>query len=319
MAWNALRARWGGERKEVAKNVTGSGTRGKRVLLLIVAACIGAVGAAAALAAAVLSPEAAAVVNGKVITRDELYREMYRRVGTDVLEEMIDGVLVHEEARRQGVVVSDEEVKQEVDRMIQEQYSSEQEFLQTLDDYGMTRADVEAKLRVYLAARKILLAQIQVGDEEIEPYFEAHRGEFDEQEAVRLRHIVVSSEEEARQILAQLGAGADFAALAREKSLDEGTASKGGDVGLVRRGQLPAELEAAAFALPVGEWSDPVEAADGWHVLQVLERREAREVSLEEVKARVIERLQEEKLAQKYPEWLSSLRAAARIEYRPPW
>ncbi|MDI7250514.1 MAG: peptidyl-prolyl cis-trans isomerase [Bacillota bacterium] len=164
----------------------------------------------------------------------------------------------------------------------------------------------------------MLLPQIQVGDEEVEPYFEAHRDEFDEQEAVRLRHILAGSEEEARQILAELRAGADFAALARERSLDEGTASEGGDMGLVGRGQLPPELEDTAFTLPVGEWSDPVEAADGWHILQVLERREAKEVSLEEVRDRVIERLREEKLAEMYPEWLSNLRASARIEYRPP-
>lgn len=288
------------------------------MLVLILVASIGVVGMATALAAVVLSPEAAAVVNGKVITRDQLYREMYIRVGEDVLEEMIDAVLVQEEARRQGVVVSDEEVRQEVDRMIQEQYSSEQAFLETLDYYGMTRVDVEAQWRVYLAARKMLLPQIQVGDDEIESYFEAHRDEFDEQEAVRLRHILAGSEEEARQILAELRAGADFAALAREKSLDKATASEGGDMGLVGRGQLPPELEDTAFTLPVGEWSDPVEAADGFHILQVLERREAREVSLEEVRDRVVERLQEEKLAEMYPEWLSSLRAAARIEYRPP-
>ncbi|MBC7339506.1 MAG: peptidyl-prolyl cis-trans isomerase [Firmicutes bacterium] len=302
------------------KNVTGSGrgARGNRVLVLILVASIGVAGMATALAAVVLSPEAAAVVNGKVITRDQLYREMYIRVGEDVLEEMIDAVLVQEEARRQGVVVSDEEVRQEVDRMIQEQYSSEQAFLETLDYYGMTRVDVEAQWRVYLAARKMLLPQIQVGDDEIESYFEAHRDEFDEQEAVRLRHILAGSEEEARQILAELRAGADFAALARERSLDKATASEGGDMGLVGRGQLPPELEDMAFTLPVGEWSDPVEAADGFHILQVLERREAREVSLEEVRDRVVERLQEEKLAEMYPEWLSSLRAAARIEYRPP-
>ncbi|MDI6893279.1 MAG: peptidyl-prolyl cis-trans isomerase [Bacillota bacterium] len=301
------------------KNVTDSGgrARGNRVLVLILVACIGVAGVATALAVA-LSPEAAAVVNGKVITRDQLYREMYSRVGADVLEEMIDAALVEQEARRQGVVVSDEEVKQEVDRMIQEQYSSEQAFLETLDYYGMTRVDVEAQWRVYLAARKMLLPQIQVGDEEIQPYFEAHRDEFDQQEAVRLRRIVAGSEDEARQILAELRAGADFAALARERSLDKATASEGGDMGLVGRGELPPDLEDRAFTLPVGEWSDPVEGADGFHILEVLERREAREVSLEEVRDRVIERLQEEKLAEMYPEWLSSLRAAARIEYRPP-
>lgn len=86
------------------------------------------------------------------------------------------------------------------------------------------------------------------------------------------RKIQVASESEADQILADLKAGADFATLAKERSQDATTASAGGDLGWLPRGELPAELDDAGFSLPLNT-PTKVQVGSSWHVIEVLERQ----------------------------------------------
>jgi peptidyl-prolyl cis-trans isomerase D len=93
-------------------------------------------------------------------------------------------------------------------------------------------------------------------------------------EQVWARHILVATEDEAKAIVASLNTGADFAALAAEKSLDTSSGAKGGDLGWFARGAMAAPFEEAAFALKVGEISAPVQSDFGYHVIQVLGHEE---------------------------------------------
>nr|WP_193407082.1 peptidylprolyl isomerase [Methyloceanibacter methanicus] len=87
---------------------------------------------------------------------------------------------------------------------------------------------------------------------------------------IHARHILVKTEAEARDLIAKLKAGADFADLAKKNSIGP-SAPQGGDLGYFERGQMVPAFEDAAFALKPGEISEPVKTQFGWHVIVVEE------------------------------------------------
>lgn len=294
-----------------------AGTSGRTLLLGLTVGLLGIVVAIFALVVP-RSNQAVATVNGERISREELYQEMYARAGKQTLEEMITRRLVAQEGKKQGVAVTDAEVKAEIDRIIREQFSSEEEFLNALSYYGMTRAGLEENIRTDLTIKKVLSAQVQVTDDEARAYFDQHREEFDQPEMVHARHILVASEQEARDVRQRLAEGADFAALAKEKSTDTGSSQGGGDLGFFGRGKMVPEFEEAAFALAVGDISEPIKSQHGYHIIQVLEKKPAQAADYEKVKEDVRKRAADDKLQALVPGWLDSLRAAAKIEYHVP-
>ncbi len=89
---------------------------------------------------------------------------------------------------------------------------------------------------------------------------------------VKASHILVESKEEAIEIKEKLDAGEDFAILARQNSLCPSKVV-GGDLGYFKRGQMVKPFENAAFSLPVGQVSEPVQTEFGWHIIKVTDRR----------------------------------------------
>ena len=91
-------------------------------------------------------------------------------------------------------------------------------------------------------------------------------------EEVRARHILVETEERAKEVLAKLKAGEDFAELAKAESKDPGS-KDGGDLGYFIKEQMVAEFAEAAFKLDKGALSEPVKTQFGWHIIKVEDRR----------------------------------------------
>lgn len=89
---------------------------------------------------------------------------------------------------------------------------------------------------------------------------------------VKASHILVPTEEEAQTVKTMLDEGEDFAMLARQYSKCPSKAA-GGDLGYFKRGQMVKEFEKAAFSLPVGQVSEPVQTQFGWHIIKVTDRR----------------------------------------------
>ncbi len=129
------------------------------------------------------------------------------------------------------------------------------------------------------------------------------------QEEVHARHILVESGDEAKTILGELKAGADFAALAKEKSKDPG-ASAGGDLGYFTKDQMVPEFAEVAFKMYPGQLSNPVKTQFGWHIIKLEDKRAKQPPEFDQVKDQI-----EAFLARKaQSEFIGQLRQTAKIE-----
>jgi peptidyl-prolyl cis-trans isomerase C len=132
------------------------------------------------------------------------------------------------------------------------------------------------------------------------------------EQEVHARHILVETEAEAKEVAERLKKGEDFAALAKEKSKDAG--AEGGDLGFFTRGQMLKPFEDAAFALDVGDISEPVQTQFGWHIIKIEEKRDQPLPSFDQVKEAIISQL----VQAKAQEVVTGLRDAAKIEVVDP-
>jgi len=117
-------------------------------------------------------------------------------------------------------------------------------------------------------------------------YEEAVKQMGDEQE-VRARHILVETEDQAKEIVAELKKGANFEELAKTKSKDPGAAAQGGDLGYFTKEQMVPEFADAAFKMEKGQVSDPVKSQFGWHIIRVEDKRKKPAPEFAAVKAQL--------------------------------
>ncbi len=158
-------------------------------------------------------------------------------------------------------------------------------------------------------------AEVRVGDDEVEAYYRAHGTEFQREETVTLRQILVPTLNEARDVRRRLlKEPRSFEPQARSVSRGP-EAPSGGLMGTFSRGQLPAELEGPAFALAAGATSDIVSSSLGYHILRVEARQPARAEGLEEAQARIHARLVREETDRKMRELVASLLQRAKVNH----
>jgi peptidyl-prolyl cis-trans isomerase D len=143
-------------------------------------------------------------------------------------------------------------------------------------------------------------ADISVTDPEATAYYAKYQDRFTRPERVRARHILFASTQagdaerealrkRAADVLARIRGGADFSAVAKEFSADKNSRDKGGEIGVVARGQLPPELEAPLFALAAGQVTEPIESPAGIHLLKVEEKFPEQVLSYAEVSPLVVQ------------------------------
>ncbi len=289
-----------------------------RLLLPVIAVLLAAV----AIMGLVILPQTpqndrvAAVVNGDPITKQELFDAMYLQNGSEILDQLITRQLIFQEANRIGITVSEEEVDEEIDTIIEESFQGEEEeFLMVLEQYGISLEAFREDARLNLLAAEIALEQVDFTEEDVEKYFAEQRFLYDQPEEIEARHILVEDEAEAQEVVGLLEEGVDFSDLAREYSIDMSNKDDGGYLGFFGRGRMVEEFEEAAFSLEIGDLSGPVATEYGYHIIEVLDRVEEEEVQFEDVKDQVVEAMTEEKIPQVINEIIPSLYEQSEIDY----
>ena len=288
-------------------------------------------------------PEVIARVNGESVTRKEIedwVHNLEQRAGGPVPAEQRDRIyrggidqlvgykLLVQEAKTRKIVVPDADVNAKIDD-VKKQFPSEDLFMQTLIDRKLTLEQMKADAKRDIAISRMIDAEIAsriaLKPSQVEDFYKNNPDRFIRPESVRASHILIAFPEgadaaakaqaktKAQQILKDLKAGKDFAALARQHSQD-GSAQNGGDLGFFPQGQMVGPFNDAAFSLKPGTTSGLVETEFGYHIIRVAEKQPGRTVPLEEVRPDVEQYLENLNKETETDAFVKSLRAKGKVE-----
>lgn len=158
-----------------------------------------------------------------------------------------------------------------VEQLIQQQLlSQEQDELTRLNALMLTNE--ERSLKAVQTVNQITDAEVT--DDAIQAAYDAQFADFQGEDEFNASHILVATEDEAKEIKAQLDDGADFAELAKEKSTGP-SGPNGGALGWFGKGQMVPEFEQVVIGLEKGQVSDPVQTQFGWHVVILNDKRKS--------------------------------------------
>ncbi len=235
-------------------------------------------------------------------------------------EQIAQQKLLMAAAKKAGITASPEARES----ALQEQYTlagGEEKFLEVLANNGMdlefVKTSIKSNLIIENYLEGIFADEIQVADEELQKVYQ-------DDKTASVRHILLltqgkSDEEKAEiykrmeEFLARIQKGEDFAELANEYSEDPGSNTQGGLYENFGKGQMVPPFEEAAFTVPVGETSDIVETAYGYHIIHVVDRKKETR-PLDEIRAEMEETLKQAKQAEAFQAYMEELKKEAAFE-----
>jgi parvulin-like peptidyl-prolyl isomerase len=252
-------------------------------------------------------------------------KEDYKK---NLVNDMIAELLIKDRADRLALTVSADEVKDAIERLKQ-QYglSTDQQFVESLQKSGLTRPEMEGRLRDTILMNKVfgreLRGREELTDKELRERYDREKERYRLPERSRLREIVIlkpagaaaieQARQRAEQLAAQARANADFALLASTAS-ESGTKIKGGDLGEVRRGELLPDLDKAVFNAQSGAIIGPIESKSGWHILKVEQRLPSEVPAFESVKDKLRKDASDDAWQRDYKAYIDRLRKEAFIQ-----
>lgn len=296
-------------------------------------------------------PDAVLVtVNGKSLTRGtamEMAREMAMRQGvppqmvdqfmqqmgaqveSQAVDQFISKCLLEAEAERLQIQVSEKRVD-EVLAMLTQRLPKGVTLEQALQAQGMDlatlRKEIEASERMRALVDSKVAQDQKVTDEQVAAYYKENVAQFESQEEVEARHILVTCDEKADEkartaakaeiddIRGKLAAGADFAETAKASS-DCPSKAEGGALGRFGRGQMAPEFEKAAFSQEVGVLGPVVQTQFGYHLVEVTARHPAGTQALATVSEDIKQTLTQQMQQKLFGDYIASLRKGANIQY----
>ena len=276
-----------------------------------------------------------------VLEDDAALAQALAEVTPQIILNAVDELILSQRGRDLGFSLSDEAFADVVANLKeQNNIETEEQFNQALKSENMTLAELRRALE-----RQMLISRVQqievfgnfsVTDEEERAYYEANLGEFSDPPTVTLREILievpdvtpvgstqpmfnVGAEEQAKarieQIQARITAGEDFGSVAGEIS-DAPSKANGGLVGPLLRDELAETFVAALESLEVGEMSDVMRTARGFHVIKLESATEALPKPFDEVRGTIAEKIFSERRVEEVDKYLNELRSQAIIEWK---
>ncbi|WP_169833009.1 peptidylprolyl isomerase [Geosporobacter ferrireducens] len=242
---------------------------------------------------------------------DKIWSQIYQDKKTflqvvqeNLVERLIRDELLKQYVEKQSLQINQDAIDTEYQKQV-ERLNSQPEKKKYYEENQIDEAFIR-KFFVSSAYMEEFVAHvgqsITVSDEEIEKYIAENSEKYvDYQLQVRARHILVETEEEAKDLVSRIRNGEDFATLATQYSKDTGSAVQGGDLGFFPKGIMVKEFEDMAFSLNIGEISEPVKTQFGYHIIEVLDVQDMKEEMKRDAKIDyVIDELTKEAKIERY-------------------
>ncbi len=261
----------------------------------------------------------------------EQRQEALANVGERVMSELFEELLVLSRADQLGLEPSASEVAAAVRRARASfGIESDEEFRAALESNGMTLEEFRDQMRKDLMVREVMSREVQprvkLEEEDLRRYYQSHRNEFEEPERLKLREVIVLESsgvdaqrmgELAAEIRERLVAGAGLEEAVAEY-VERGLVTKPIELGWVEAGDLDRDLEQAVWSLEVGVASSPILARGGLHLIQLVEREEARLKPFSEVQQGIESRERDRRFQDEVQQYMDELEAKSYIVANPP-
>ncbi len=256
----------------------------------------------------------------KFTSIDEYFRNLQMK---DRLEAYVEGLLIKQQAKKMGIVVSNEEVSGFIDGIKKQNLITDAELREQLKKDNVTYEQFREGVRLNVLRTRLLMrvlsTEIKVTETSLKSYYEAHQDLFREEE-FHLQQIFISGQhpdikERAEKAYTQLTTGTPFADVARSLS-DDPSARQGGDIGFVKRSDLMPTLREGLTNIPPGSFTQVIPTQYGLHILKLLEVKQAEVLPYEEVKKVVNDRMVMEESNKRYRDYMDKLKRTSYIEIK---
>lgn len=289
-----------------------------------------------------LSNDAAASVNGIIITKDKVEARMdYRnkmfpgmvsredevnfpKIRRQTTKDMVLFELERQEAERRGISIVAADVDEAMLVMAEDDFLGDvPRMMEEYAKLGVTEAELRDATYERLLHEKLTseaAKDVAVSEYDIQTYYEKNRRQFDQPELRQSRMIVTTSEAAALEAANRVAAGESFVEVAKQVSVDPMAAKNGGTLGLVARGQLAPEVDSVLFGLGAGQVSAPVRVADQWYVVTVEsilpgQGKKTLDEAREEIRATIAKEIS----AQQWKSLIDGLYDEASLEFDPDY
>ncbi|MCX5807878.1 MAG: peptidyl-prolyl cis-trans isomerase [Proteobacteria bacterium] len=257
---------------------------------------------------------------GKYVSVNEYFRNIQLR---EKISALIDGILIKQQARKLKIDVSDKEVDRVVENIKKQYLINDEQLKSKLKEEGINYKDFYEGIRMNTVRGRVMAQAISpdviVTDKILKEYYDKHTDEFRDEE-YRLQQIFISNRTanaQQKMLTAYnlLKEGTPFEEVAKQFSEDP-SASHGGDIGYVKKGELVPGLKEAIGALAPGGYTEILTTPYGFHVLRLAEVKKGNTLPFDDVKGKIHERIVVVESEKRYKEYMEKLKQSAYIEVK---
>lgn len=236
--------------------------------------------------------------------------------GNEITDKDLNSIITRYPQERRMAFETEEGKKQLLEQLISFELMNkfgEEIGIDKTQEYKDTMKNISKEVVTSMSINKVL-GDITVTDEEVKKYYDDNKEAFSEPETVSAKHILVATEEEAKNIKNEIANGESSFEEAAKKYSTCPSKEQGGNLGSFSRGMMVPEFEDEAFRLELNTVSEPVKTQFGYHLILVEGKNEASVKTFEEVKASVLNQLIQENQQKKYSEILQELEGKYGVE-----